>query len=371
MKLRTALLIGAVFVAFASAAHAEVDYGQLYGDGSYFNPPFVNTQINVQPERLATVLRLDYKSWKEVPQIFSQFIPGQDFDRPRGAVSVYIGLTNDYNFLGPVGVKSETDDAGYTHGANIAIGGFLPNGYYITFDYSTDLYTSTVPGSTRRLANGEKVDSQYFTNDNVYKIVIDSIDKNRAKAFYWKVEAGWQNISSQSTGGALRGTTQQKKFHDLMNSARANQITDSKNVRDGRGDRDGLILGMYVGVAKEFLNAKNTCRVRAFAEGGTRMSTISGASYLATDAGGVLWCQRGEKAMTYKVSIGYKTRTFEDGFEGTRYIDLSAGKRNWKLGFRVEQSNGTLLNYVNYNLRNEDNGQIDPLFILYYQYSFR
>ncbi|WP_374078455.1 hypothetical protein [Bdellovibrio bacteriovorus] len=368
---KKAVLALASLLAAHSVAQAEEFWQRpFYYEREIEEAPSALASSLVPQEKMGTIVRLDFLSSAEVPALFRQFLPGENFDRPRG-VSIYLALTNDYNVLRPVGVKAETDDNGYTHGTKMAIGGFLPDGHYLSLEYSTDLYTKQINGEAKKLADGGRYVDQNFTTENVLKIVLDNVDNARGKVFYWRVEGGWQRLNSQAPGNFFTsGATQQEKFHALVNSARAGQTKTPTNIDDGKGIRDGAILGLYVGVAKEYLNAKNSCRVRAFAEGGSQGSTLSDASFLAAKFGSALWCQVHPKSLTFKAEAGHESKAFRHGYQGTAYADISTGKGKWRVGFRIEQSHGDLINYVNYNLKNMDNGKIDPLFMIYYRYYF-
>ncbi|XGC81804.1 hypothetical protein ACES2L_04825 [Bdellovibrio bacteriovorus] len=320
-------------------------------------------------EGLHGIIRIHFNDVRDVPEMYRKFLPGETFDRPRG-ITLYFAVSNDYNVLNPLAVGADTDDHGHTHGANIAIGGFLPSGHYLTFSYSTDLYTHPIDGTAKQLEDGGREVAQNFTTETVLKFVLDNIDNARAQTFYWKAEAGWHQLKSDNPGGFFHGATHQEKFHELVNSFKPGQTKTPNYVNDGEKTRDGFIMGLMVGVAKEYLFAKNVCRVRGFAETGGRGSTIEGASYAAANVGGTLWCQANPDSLTYRAEIGHESKLHQDGHEGTPYIDLSLGKRSWRIGFRVQQAYGDLMNYVNYNRKNIDNGKIDPIFMLYYRHSF-
>ncbi|WII72428.1 hypothetical protein QJS83_00920 [Bdellovibrio sp. 22V] len=371
MNSKAALLCLSTVLGISSFAHANDDFWKTPVQAPKEDINFAERygQMVVIPEKLDSVVRLDFDDAKEVPALFSQFVPGENFDRPRG-ISIYLSLTNDYNVLRPI-VAASTDDHGYTHGSKIAIGGHLPSGHYMTFSYASDLYTKPIEGTARRLEDGGRYVDQHFTNENVLKIIIDTVDKNRGKVFYWKAEAGWQQLNSASRGGALSGATQQAKFHEMVNSIKPGQMKTPTYLPDGEGVRNGAILGIYLGVAKEYLFLKNLCRVRAFTEAGSQGSTINRASYVAAKVGSTLYCQQNENTLTYRAEVGHESRGYQTGYQGTGYVDLSTGKRQWRIGFRIEQSHGKLHNYQTYNGKNIDNGKIDTLFMVYYRYFFQ
>lgn len=371
-KWRTLVLTS--IVALSSAAHAEGfwKFQDLYAENTQkdiFSHKYSYNNA-VRPEKLGGVIRIKFQDARDVPQIFRQFLPGENFERPRG-ISVYLSVTNDYNLLNPIAVGAETDDNGYTHGSKVSIGGFLPTGHYLTFDASSDLYTQEIEGSAKQLPDGGRGLDQHFTNENILKFVIDNIDNARSETFYWKAEAGWQQLQSDSRGNVLTAATQQDKFHQMVNNLKPGQTKTPTYVSDGEKTRDGIIMGLYLGIAKEYVNTKNTCRVRAFTELGGRGSTIDGASYVAANVGGVLWCQAGPRTLTYRAEIGHNSKAFPNGYEGSGYVDISTGRKNWRIGFRLEQTHGTLNNYQNYNLINAETGKIDPTFTIYYRHYFQ
>ncbi|WP_374000737.1 hypothetical protein [Bdellovibrio bacteriovorus] len=373
MKLWSSLVL-ATTLTLSSLAQAEDFwvYQNFYAEEApdMFSVSARYAHVLAKPDQLGGVIRIQFEDGRDVPHMFRQFLPGENFDRPRG-ISVYLAVTNDYNVLNPIAVGADTDDHGYTHGAKIAIGGFLPSGHYLTFDYSTDLFTKPVDGTTRQLEDGGRHMDQYFTNETVLKFVLDNIDNARSKTFYWKAETGWQQLKSDSRGGFFHGATHQEKFHELVNSMKPGQTKTPHNISDGEKTRNGVILGLYVGIAKEYINARNTCRARAFSELGSRGSTIDGASFVAANVGGVLWCQKGPRTLTYRAEVGHESKGHQKGYQGTGYADFSTGKGNWRIGFRIEQSHGNLINYVNYNNKNYDNGKIDTIFMIYYRHFFR
>lgn len=324
---------------------------------------------SILPQVVDGILRIHFDDVRDVPEMYRQFLPGENFDRPRG-ITLYFALTNDYNVLNPIAVGADTDDHGYTSGTKIAIGGFLPSGHYLTFEYTSDLYTHPIEGTAKQLPDGGRSIEQNFTTETVLKFVLDNLDNARAQTFYWKAEAGWQQLKSDDRGGFFHEAKHQDEFHRIVNNAHPGKTKTPIYVSDGEKTRDGFIMGVLLGVAKEYVDSSNTCRVRGFLEGGGRGSTIEGASYAAANVGGVLWCQRNPNSLTYRAEIGHENKLHQDGYQGTAYADFSTGKKSWRLGFRVEQSHGKLMNYVNYNRNNIDNGKLDPIFMLYFRYNW-
>lgn len=93
---------------------------------------------------ILAVIRLDYASLDVVPPEIKNKTALNKSLLPNKGISVYVSLTNDYNFLRIVGLKNTPDDYGDTHGTKAAIGGYLPNGMYMTLEASTHLYTDPI-----------------------------------------------------------------------------------------------------------------------------------------------------------------------------------------------------------------------------------
>lgn len=102
---KKAVLALASLLAANSVAQAEEFWQRpFYYERDFEDAPSALASSVVPQEKMGTIVRLDFLSSAEVPALFRQFLPGENFDRPRD-VSIYLALTNDYNVLRPVGVK--------------------------------------------------------------------------------------------------------------------------------------------------------------------------------------------------------------------------------------------------------------------------
>lgn len=311
---------------------------------------------------IIAVIRLDYDSLDVVPPEIKKTTAIDKTLLPNKGISVYVSLTNDFNFLRVVGLKNKADDFGETHGTNAAVSGYLPNGLQLTFDASTKLYTKPIEGTVKKINSGEFSVDQYFTNENMIRFVLDNIKAN--KAYYWKAEMGWQQLSSVLTTDLSSASRQQEVFHDIVNQINPGSTKKPIYVANGKGIRDGYFVGLYLGLASKQLQMFKVCQSHIYADLGGRASELNHASFVETNEGAVLACSVGKKRMYYRLDIGNRSRAHSSGYQYTPYLDFSVGKK-WQYGVRIEQSAGDLINYMDYNLPNVNDGSIDPIYTFY------
>lgn len=194
------------------------------------------------------------------------------------------------------------------------------------------------------------------------RIVLDNIKDH--KAYYWKAEAGWQQLSSELTSDLSAGSRQQEIFHKIVNKITPGTTKQPLYVADGKGIRDGYFVGVYFGLASKQLEMFKTCQAHLYADFGGRASELNHASYFETNEGAVLACRTSKKSIYYRLDIGNRTRAHSAGYQYIPYLDFSAGKK-WQYGVRLEDSAGDVMNYMEYNLPNINDNTIDPIYTFY------
>lgn len=357
----TNLIFATTFVSGSLTAHALMQKNESSLLQTVRSQILDETSLTQDPS-IIHVIRLDYASLDVVPPQIRQYTGVTSAATNTKAVSVYLSLTNDYNFLRVVGLKNKADDFGDTHATSAAIAGYLPNGMQLKLDMSTHLYTQPIAGTYTVDAKGESNVDQWFTNDNLVRLVLDSA-KNKS-AYYWRAEVGWEQLDSSHTSNLLDASKQQLEFHTIVNRLAPGTTKHPTYIENGKGSRDGYFIGVYAGLASQKHQIMKICSSNLYADLGTRQSELKNASYYETNQGAVLSCVTGKKNTVYQFDLGNRVRKHAEGYQYTPYLDFSAG-RVWKFGVRVEQSYGDLMNYVDYNLPNVYDNSIDPIYTFY------
>lgn len=330
--------------------------------------PQAFSDVASQNTQSLSFVRLDYASTQEVPhEIRSALAEAlQTPQYKKIPVSIYFSLTNDLNFLEIVGVQAKTDDFGYTHGTEFKIIGDLPGNYTLALSYSTDLYTHPVSGALYKSDKATNHVKQYFTDENILKMIVTHKAEN--KAYFWKAEAGWIELSSIYRKRFLNASTQQDLFHDSVNSIQGGDTTKNPDfVNSTSGDQNGLLVGIYMGLAKTYFKDTDRCEKSAQIQTGFRTTTLSNTDLRSLEAQLAADCNLPFTRNRFRMETGYQVIGHDDGTQRQYYFDFSTKRTNWKVGFRVEQNSGDLINYMNYNLPNVDDGTIDPIFRIYTQ----
>lgn len=312
-------------------------------------------------------IRLDYARTSDAPTELQQALSEafSSDNKPAMPVSIYLALTNDLNLLRIVGVKNNPDDFGYTHGVEFKVIGDLPNDYGLTLSYTTDLYTTPVEGELSSDPKDNKI-KQYFTNENILKLVLTHKPEN--KMFFWKAEAGWMELDSTARTNYLKGSNQQVAFHNLVNAFSSGTTKDPVLIADGKGDRDGALVGVYMGLAKSFHKDADTCKKTIELQAGIRTSNLPDTTLKSIEARLALDCGFRFTRSRFRIETGYQGVEHSDGMQRQQFFDFSTKRSKWKFGFRVENYSGDLVNYTDYNLPNVQDGTIDPIFKIYTQH---
>lgn len=325
------------------------------------------TSKSTESSQNLSIIRLDYDSAAEAPtelqEVLNQsFKPTENRKIP---ISVYLSLANDFNFLRIVGVKKHTDDFGYTHGLDFKIIGELSENYTLSFNYSTDLYTTPLTGELESSTNNTPQTRQFYTDENILKVILSHKPNN--KMFFWRAEAGWIELDSEYRTNYLKGSTHQDVFHDLVNGISSYTTKDPVFVGNGKDDRDGFLIGVYTGLAKSFYKDTDACNKTTELVAGLRSTTLPGTNQRSLEARLVLDCSFRFTKNRFMVETGYQIIDHDKGMQRQQYFDFSTKRTKWKFGFRVENYSGDLVNHVDYNLPNVENGEIDPIFKIYTQ----
>lgn len=311
-----------------------------------------------------SVFRVDYSSLDQTPaplkKILGELIPQEKWTMP---ISLYFSLTNDLNFLRAVGVESDYDDFGYTHGSQLSLIGHLPNGHTLSFNYSTDLYTTPVNGEIGQMTDAGAAVDQYFTNENILSLIFDTQSKKRV--FFWRGEIGLIELSSKYRKNFLSADYQQLLLHKFINETLEGDTKSPRNINNGKHDRHGIFLGIYAGISKTLIEDFHSCESTLNAEVGGRMGGISQTHFTKEKLALILSCQQKRIAQKIQFEIGLESIQHSKGQQQKPYFDFSVKKKKWRFGFRMEAPSGDLINYVDYNLPNINTHDNDFLYKIY------
>lgn len=301
------------------------------------------------------------------PEIIN-VIKNYGFDPAVEGFDILIGVKNDHNAFAMGLIKERGDDFGYTHGAILEIGTKLNKNYNVKFKYATDLYSKPIDGEIIKLDNDNYSVRQYITNENLARLILDNYDIG--KIFYWKAEVGWHQFDHiPNDGNFLLGSTEQLRFHKLLNSIKPGMNMIPISEYDGKPNRDGLFAGIILGSEQIFSSENQKVRLLLKEEVGAEYSMATDSEYLSVDTSATLTYQKAPRKLAFEIGVGYKAKTHNDGVENTSYIDLGIGKaKKWKVGVRAEYFSGTLNNDSDYNLINPELGINDPVARIYYKY---
>jgi hypothetical protein len=270
---------------------------------------------------------------------------GPDSKRPYEVVLV---LAND------LGVG---DDYGHTHQLKIVGVTKLKNGIRLRFSYSTDLYTEKIGEEY-----AEGLTPQHFMDESIGKFMADNIESGNF--FYWKGEAGWNQLSDDNTANVLRGSTQQIFFHKIINPFLPQK--QPLNVSDGFGTKNGIMVGASGGLQKNF--QLGSLHLRPQAEVGISKSTISTTDHAYASA---------SLESTYIINPRYKASLIAEsqalrhltGTQLSHSLNANLESKNWVVGAGVYLNRGTLDNHMRYNKPNNE-GKIDPMYMIYGSFRF-
>lgn len=322
--------------------------------------------LNKNQDQNGYLFRIYFNDVRDLPQKFydgiKAIIPRRSGKIP---VAIMLTVTNDFNVLKVFGLQFDTDDFGYTHGSQLSIIGSLPDGKTLTFDYSTDLYTQPVQGTMVQLPDGGRRVQQYFTDENIFRLILSNKMNNRL--FYWRAELGWQELNSQIRGNYRYGSNQQLHFHDFVNQINVGQTKSFVNLENGKPFRNGPLVGIYYGFHKTILNYYQHCEVNTEIEFGHRESSLHGADLNLLKFELINSCLTNSMKNQYQLVIGSEVIEHELGTQSKNYFDLSWSSKKWKIGFIFELPQGDLINYQDYNILNIENDQVDPIFKVYLQ----
>jgi hypothetical protein len=223
----------------------------------------------------AEKIQLSFASEAELREALKKMVPGGILDRPLDGWEVNFAMPNDNGGLGALdGIFGNPgDDQQYTHGYRLSAAKGIGNGYHLTIEKSSDLYTQRVPGRRGRFdSQGVYHVDQYFLEENMLKLIVDNKDKGQAT--YFKAGGGWQNLNNEKAGGFLTSAAgQQRDWHNALIDVDPKLAPKYHNI--GRGmDKDGIYVEGAVGVQGEKV-LSDTVRVKGSAEVGAGASTIS------------------------------------------------------------------------------------------------
>lgn len=302
---------------------------------------------------------------QEAQDIFGHY----GFDPSSEGFDVLIGIINDHNIFALGLIKERGDDFGYTHGAILEVGKSINRNYRLEFKYTSDLYSKQMSGRIFQDDENYKVE-QFIANENLYRIILNSYQLG--DLFYYRVETGWHQIDhAPNDKNFLLASSQQLRFHKLLNSIKPGMNMIPKNLDDDVSKQSGMIAGLFFGSEQIFGFKENSIRFKINEEIGSTYSNATDFNYLEAEVKGTLTYQRSPKKLVYEFGLGSKAKTHPDGTSVTHFIDFGIGRtKKWKVGIRVNYYNGDLENTSGYNLENDELGIIDPTARIYYKYYF-
>lgn len=317
------------------------------------------------------VVQLNYEDVDNIPDLIKKIIPGESFESSKNGISVVVALPNDNKLFGLWGVffKKDGDDFGDSHGSSIEISKTFKNGNTLTLDGSTSVYTKGTGNwriGTTRKKNGELDEDvfyeQLFTNENLIQLTLDNIQKGNT--FYFKAGAGWISLDSKNWDNLLLASGQQTNWHKLWD------FYDFDYIPDGKEVRHGVNLDAFLGIQKNLINSKSTCRLRVYGDVGGLYTNIKNTSYLKGEAGSVFYFQKPESSFILKAGTRGEYLVHGDGSQKKISGSLGFQRGRTSMDLEYSQKFGDLRNHVTYNLRNKNSGIIDPTMTIKIRYIF-
>lgn len=218
-------------------------------DHARFSKTARNIEKNPEEGLGAQKVMLTFQNEAELRQTLADIVPGSVLDRPVDRLHVALHFPNDnkgFGLFDKIFRLHAGDDYGYTHGMIVSAGKGREDGYHLTLEYSTNLYTQKVRGSTAyKTADGITYIDQYFLEEKLLKLVIDDMDKRKPQ--YFKAGMGWHNLNNDTAGGLLTGAAhQQQLFHEYEERLDFGRRRRYTNIGRGKND-SGLYLEGAVG----------------------------------------------------------------------------------------------------------------------------
>lgn len=290
------------------------------------------------------------------------------FDPAVEGFDVLIGIVNDHNAYAMGLIKERGDDFGYTHGAVIEIGTKIQSKYHLKFKYSTDLYTQPIDGEKIDLKDDNFTVRQHLTNENITRFVLDNYDEG--KLYFWKAELGWHKLDHRpDDNNFLLASTQQLRYHRLLNSIKPGMNMIPTNLYDGQPSREGILAGFFMGTRQIFTSDSGKFRLKFEEVAGVEYSDATNTLYQHAEASGKLTFQKAPHELAFEIGAGVSVNKHEHGTQYTPFVDLGIGRaRMWRIGVRAEYYKGDLNNDSGYNVINSELGYNDPTAKIYYQY---
>lgn len=316
---------------------------------------FVSNEIKKVSSLGAEKIQLHFDSEEEMRRKLKDIIPGAILDRPVDKWEFAVHLPNDNKGWGLFDVlfKSTPNDYGNTHGLKFSAARGDGNGYHLTIEYSTNLYTSKVPGSAEvKDAQGIVHVDQYFLEENLFKLMVDDMDKRNP--IYFKAGIGWQNLNNDHVGSvATSAGKQQQEFHKFLNSVEPGLARKYNNV--GRGqDNDGLYLEGAFGLQQQKV-LSDTMRVRSYQEVGAGGSTIaSNTNFVRAEVGASVDYQPSGSKYAARVGSSLEAEKYSgDPMQVSSSVFVEMGKESFKCGTKITRRKGRGPSYHEFDNDNE------------------
>mgnify|MGYP003685173489 CR=1 FL=1 len=334
---------------------------------SYYisNPRFLEPSIEADPCHLLNTdpsavedqvksdkISLHFKTREELLKAMEGFIPGSALDRSKDQWQFTFHLPNDNAGLGLFGLLFNKDgnDYGNTHGMKLNISKGLEDGYHLTFEYSTNLYTRAVPHPKPGISQGELNElpakkalslsgaefspgasvsprigqnngtqvsdnkpqsfdpskySQLFLEENIAKIILDNRDK--VEAGYYKVGVGWHELNDNEVGNLLLSAAkQQQEWHRTLGDD-----VRQYNYIKGRDSKSGVAVDLSLGRDDTLFKDHNS-RITSNIEAGAGLSSANtDANYVEIKSKVNFDYQSGPDSMAYRFGAGVEAKRYK------------------------------------------------------------
>lgn len=188
---------------------------------------------------------------------------------------------------------------------------WLGEGVQIRQGFQSDLYTEQVKGSSQ-VRNGQTYDQQKSRNVDVLSFFADNI--KAGNVLFW--DAGVGLISVNSEKGFEKAVSQQKAWHNLLNSVKSNEVAKHTNINEDEKARISAFVSAYLGLQKTF-QLSESCSVRGEVKAGGR------------------WAGMGFSNASVSGEVSF-TKMFSNGNSITPYIRSTSTLRPDGVGRAVE-----------------------------------
>lgn len=312
--------------------------------------------------------KIQFNANEPIPDFIHKIIPGLILQSAiKGGFTLELGMPNDNKLLGLWGLtfNEDGDDYGFTHGSSLSFKKTNQDGLRTTIEGATNLYTKKA-GLSRIGEDEKRHTNQYFTNENIIKLLVDNIPKN--KTMYFKAGVGWINLDSKNFKNKLMASGQQISWHKFITNLNPEFAMIPHNIASDLSPKHGLSLEAFIGIQKNLISPKSSCRLQIYGQSGGEYNSLGG-SYFSGQAGAVFYFQKPKSKWAMKLggSLSSQIHQYGSSYEGNIHAGVAKGRTT--VSFSYYQQYGDLINYVQYNQPNKD-GKIEPTMTVTIGYVF-